>query len=215
MASSVMTSTSGSSFWNRWEISRATIMSESIQTISSWPSSIRCRRACGFTLWLYAVGSGSTSSLTCSYCLTHETNSSFTGEKNRRIGKFGQCLVRLMRRSLTEGSKLGRFSAMQISNQLSQCLNVGMLSYHNEAVHSRCIIHGYQDSLIPRSDRLAFMKDIDGFRSVEMDCGRVSGRILDIRNLKARRSSNERGPRNRYCLCPLRLSGRHAQIVTE
>src|SRR5215831_16797013 len=111
-------------------------MSESIQTTSSWPSSIRCRRACGFTLWLYAVGSGSTSSLTCSYCLSHETNSSFAGEKNRRIERSGQCLVRLMRRSLTEGSKLGRSSAIQIINRLSQELAAEMLTYYDEAVHS-------------------------------------------------------------------------------
>src|SRR5262249_43713489 len=134
---------------------------------SSWPSSIRCRRACGFTLWLYAVGSGSTSSLTCSYCLTHETNSSFAGEKNRRIGRFGQCLVRLMRRSLTEGSKLGRFSAMQIINRLSQCLNVEDVSLTQRSRPSTMHYSWLPRLLIPRRDRLAsrrILMDFDGSR---------------------------------------------------
>src|SRR5262245_60267626 len=72
-----------------------------------------------------------------SYCLTHETNSSFAGEKNRRIERFGQCLIRLMRRSLTEGSKAGRFSAIQIINRLSQELPLQMLGYYNPAPWSR------------------------------------------------------------------------------
>jgi hypothetical protein len=60
--------------------------------------------------------------------LTHEMNSSFAGEKNRRIGRFGQYLVRLMRRSLTEGSKLERFSAIHIINRLSRVLTPEMVA---------------------------------------------------------------------------------------
>jgi hypothetical protein len=41
-----------------------------------------------------------------------------------------------MRRSLTDGSKLGRSSAIQIINRLSQELAAEMLPYYDEAVHS-------------------------------------------------------------------------------